>query len=231
MFVRRRRRGQGEEVQELPRVSNPWFPGVSNSYNGPAHQRRSDGFCKMTRNKFIELLKNTQAADFVHDRIIETLPFAFSDGPQFLAWRRVLSGILEVDPSCILVVGSGATGFSLNPKKGFAAFRKTSDIDTAIVSPYHFESAWRQLRRDYVGLNLRHSTAMKAHKSHYVFHGVIDTRHILAEFDFGKQWIRAKTEMAVYPPTDQHPLNFRLYRDFEALRLYHEENVKALQTA
>lgn len=186
----------------------------------------------MTKYEFKRMLKESAPDDFVAARIIEALPHAFCDElDAFRIWRRRLAALLEVDPACLIVVGSGATGFSLNPGKNFQAFGPSSDIDVAVISPYHFENAWRQMRREYVALNVKHYAAIRRHLTHYIFCGVIDTKGILGELRFGRKWIGAKTEMATIAPTDSHKLNYRIYREFEALRSYHVENVRTLQEA
>ena len=65
-----------------------------------------------------------------------------------LAWRRLAARQLQVDPRNVLVVGSAARGFIIKSGKAFAA---ESDIDVAVISAVHFDSAWHYLRTVRVG--------------------------------------------------------------------------------
>ncbi|MCG8669071.1 MAG: hypothetical protein MI867_06625, partial [Pseudomonadales bacterium] len=46
----------------------------------------------------------------------------------------------------ILIAGSGNWGFSLNPKKRFSPFGKSSDVDVVIISEAYFNDVWKELR-------------------------------------------------------------------------------------
>ena len=78
--------------------------------------------------------------DFVSHYIFEPVPFAFSsDLSSWIGWKTTLARLLEVDPQDIVLIGTAAIGYSLNPHKHYKAFDDTSDIDCSVISPYHFE--------------------------------------------------------------------------------------------
>lgn len=73
--------------------------------------------------------------------ILERLPFTFESKLSYLVWRDRLADGLQVDPRDIVVVGSAATGRSLNARKRFQVFHARSDLDVAVISPHHFDVA------------------------------------------------------------------------------------------
>ena len=88
-------------------------------------------------------------SEFVDARLLEAVPSVFDgDHEGYLAWRRLAARQLQVDPRNVLVVGSAARGFSIKSGKAFAA---ESDIDVAVISAVHFDSAWHYLRTVRVG--------------------------------------------------------------------------------
>ena len=57
--------------------------------------------------------------------LLDRVPMIFSnDIGTFIAWKHALSRLLNVDPSCVLIIGSGAFGISLNPNKNLRAFQR-----------------------------------------------------------------------------------------------------------
>ena len=170
--------------------------------------------------------------DFVAEHILEATPVAFSSRTEYVQWKGHLATLLRVDALDIVLVGSGAVGCSLNPEKNYSKFSLKSDIDVAIVSPELFEEGWRYMRENQAQFTTRDMKyALKQHKTHFIFHGVIDTRDILPALPFGKHWLSARESMLEFPPTDTRTLNFRLYKDSKGLREYHTRNVTNLKAA
>lgn len=172
-------------------------------------------------------------AEFVSHYIFEPIPFAFSsDMEAWVSWKTLLARGLEVDPHDIVLTGSAAIGFSLNPRKNFAAFSTASDIDCGVISPYHFDIAWRhlrQLRPSWLSLPNASRRAIEMHRKNYVFTGTIATDSILPILPFGAVWQSALATMAEQPPTEGRDVKLRIYKDYDALRQYQALNITNLQ--
>lgn len=171
--------------------------------------------------------------DFVSHFIFECVPYAFSgDMSSWIEWKTKLAEYLQVDPRDIVITGSGAIGYSLNPNKSFRPFDASSDIDTGVISPYHFELAWRylrQLRPSWLSLPARSKKAIEIHRKSYVFSGTIATDIILGLLPFGSAWQAALDNMGKIAPTVGREVKLRIYKDFDALRNYQAYNIEQLR--
>lgn len=175
-----------------------------------------------------------EPSDFVSHYIFEPIPHAFSsDFETWVSWKTALARALEVDPYDIVITGSGAVGFSLNPHKGFSAFGNSSDIDCGVISPYHFDVAWRYLRKlrpSWLGLPNSAKRAIEMHRKNYLFAGTIATDSILSILPFGAVWQAALTKMADREPTVGREIRLRIYKDYDALRQYQAMNISRLRS-
>jgi hypothetical protein len=171
--------------------------------------------------------------DFVSHYLFEPVPFAFGgDLVAWIKWKTALARGLGIDPYDIVLTGSAAIGYSLNPKKGYKAFDHASDIDCGVISQYHFEVAWRylrQLRPAWLSLPPESKRALVAHQKRYVFAGTIATDSILALLPFGSEWQAALDVMARHPPTIGRDVKLRIYRDYESLRHYQASGIERLR--
>ena len=79
-------------------------------------------------------------------------------------------------------------------------------------------------------LNLRMKNAWDAHVDKYIYWGTLATDHLLGVMPFGEQWLEAKSHMSAHEllPTP-HPINLRIYTDYDALREYHVHGARKLQ--
>lgn len=164
-------------------------------------------------------------SEFVESRLFEAIPFIF-DGSRgnWLGWRREAGQLLNVDPRNLLVVGSAAHGYSIKNGRDFSS---RSDVDLAVISGGHFDEAWRFLRTAKLG-TLKCTASQRDHvKSSaptYVYRGCIATDYILPILPFGASWQRAAGRLGLQLPGGVREVNFRLYRDIEALRSYQEHS-------
>ncbi len=79
--------------------------------------------------------------------IIERVPYLFdNDLVNYINWKENLSKLIEVDSKSIVLTGSAAIGFSLNPYKNLKSFDEKSDVDISIISSFYFDLSWRALR-------------------------------------------------------------------------------------
>lgn len=173
--------------------------------------------------------------EFVSHFIFEAIPFAFQgDLAAWIVWKTMLAESLEVDPYDIVLTGSAAIGFSLNPNKRFKRFDDKSDFDCGVVSQYHFEVAWRYLRQQrpaWLSLPNANKRAIEMHRKNYVFSGTIATDSMLGLLPFGQEWQIALDKMSSLGPALNRDVKLRIYRDFDALRQYQARNIEQLRVS
>lgn len=168
--------------------------------------------------------------------LMDRLPFKFDSKREFLQWRDALAEGFGVDGRDVVLVGSAATGRSLSTrrKRGnrHGVFGRGSDLDIAVVSPHHFDVAWRWFRRTnplfLTGLDEVGRERFEAHKSHYVYEGIIAADYFLSYLPFGDEWSRAMQQTQVLLPTDLRGrlMKTRIYRDFASLREHQAEAIR-----
>ncbi|WP_143202432.1 hypothetical protein [Amycolatopsis sp. CB00013] len=167
--------------------------------------------------------------DWIDEHYLRADPYAFSDS-DFRPILRLLASRLEVDPNGIFCIGSGAVGLSLDPGKiadgKLKRFDHESDIDLAIVSEVHFETAWRDLRRaaqpTFQPLDREFADNLKWQKKRF-FDGAILANVLLPFLSFGPHWISVSTELSekVAIALDREvAVNFWIYRDYWSVRNY-----------
>ena len=156
--------------------------------------------------------------------VLERIPFIFNnDLESYINWKERLSTLIGVDSKAIVLIGSSSIGYSLNPTKIFSAFHDQSDIDVAIISGHYFDVAWHYLRNigiKYHRLSAKEKFAIDDHRQRLIYFGTIATDKIVQLLPFGKEWVNAMNEMMKIPPTIERLINFRIYKDFEALKSY-----------
>ena len=97
--------------------------------------------------QFKATLEKQSPEAFVEHALFDRVPHIFDgDRAQYVSWKRALAKELDVDAACLTIVGTAALGWSLNPAKNLKAFDAESDVDVAVISPYHLMTAWRYLR-------------------------------------------------------------------------------------
>ncbi|NLS02341.1 hypothetical protein HGP14_03015 [Rhizobium sp. P32RR-XVIII] len=171
--------------------------------------------------------------EFVSHFLFEPTPFVFANNfEQWISWKSELAAGIDVDPRDIVLTGSAAIGFSLNPYKRFKAYDAKSDIDCGVVSPHHFDVAWRQLRKmrpQWLSLPRASREAINIHRENYIFAGTIATERILPILPFGRRWKAALEKMSTRDPTLNRDVKLRIYKDYDALRQYHAHNISKLR--
>ncbi|MFX1708820.1 hypothetical protein PV783_32945 [Chitinophaga sp. CC14] len=165
--------------------------------------------------------------------IIERIPFVFNnDLSAYIDWKERLSTLIQVDSKAFVFTGSSSVGFSLNPFKDLRPFDDQSDIDVAIISGIHFDIAWHFLRNigpKYHRLKPKEKGAIDDHKGRLIFHGTIATDKIVQLLPFGIDWVNAMSVMSKIAPTIDRTINFRIYKDFEALKAYQKNGVNKIR--
>lgn len=69
--------------------------------------------------------------------------------------------------------------------------------------------------------------AWDEHVTRYIYWGTIATDKLLGVLPFGLAWLRATSAIAQLEPTKGRDVNLRIYADYEALRAYQTQSVKA----
>ncbi|WP_150129720.1 hypothetical protein [Bosea sp. RAC05] len=174
------------------------------------------------------------AYDFVSHYIFEPVPFVFHGNmSHWINWKTILSGLIDVDPYDIVLVGSASVGFSLNPSKNYKKFDEHSDVDVGIISAHYFDLAWRFLRQrrpSWLSLPVEIKRAIRQHQNNYVFSGTIATNSMLGVLPFGSAWQGALDHMKNIDPTRGRDIKMRIYRDYDSLRQYQSYGVEQLKT-
>ncbi len=180
-----------------------------------------------------DALLKENTGGFVSKYILEPIPFIFAnDISAWVEWKHTLASALDVDPRDIVLTGSAAVGWSLNPNKAFSQFHIGSDIDCAIISNYHFDVAWRYLRQQRVSwltLSPADREAIRIHQKNFVFSGTIAANWILALLPFAQKWQAGLDYMSTIAPTLNRDVKLRIYKDFDALRYYQISNIERIR--
>ncbi len=179
-------------------------------------------------------VKTESSEQVVAEHVLERIPHIFNgDWNLYRGWRAKLASLLKVDPCNISLTGSACVGVSFSPHKNFSEFGDSSDIDVAVISPFHFDLAWRTLRafRLVNAIDQRERRSITQHQTNYIYWGCIATDRILRLMPFCKEWTIAASQMQGVSPTEGREINFRMYRDYESLRQYQLLGVEKLQTS
>ena len=178
-----------------------------------------------------ELLGADPVPEWLDEHFLRQDPFAFRR-TGFRRVVRLVSTQLDVDANGVYCIGSGAVGLSLSPRKivddNLKPFDDESDIDLAVISDFHFETAWRDLRQatqsilpvSQIAETVRENIAWQRKK---LFDGAILAHKLLPELSFGGQWLPAMTRVseAVVTMLDREvDINMWIYRDYWSLRNY-----------
>jgi hypothetical protein len=179
--------------------------------------------------------QDARPSQLVSRIILERLPFAFDTKEQYFNWRDMLAEGLEVDSRDIIVVGSAATGRSLNSRTRFGVFNKRSDLDIAVISQVYFDRAWQWFRQAdpvLLGFQVEQRKLFDRHREAYVFDGMIAANSFLSYLPFGSAWNRELQKSERYLPTllQGRVLSVRIYRDSEALRRAQLKSLISYQT-
>ncbi|MDP1571313.1 MAG: hypothetical protein Q8L86_15065 [Vicinamibacterales bacterium] len=164
----------------------------------------------------------------------ESTPYVF--GPhrtEYLRWKSHIAGELGVSWLDVVLVGSAAVGCSLSPHKRFKPFSSDSDIDIAVMSPHHFDIAWRWMRRlgaDRYRLPQPTQEWVKEHEKRLVYWGSIATDQLLQYLPFGPEWVVKLSKLMAAAPADGRMINVRLYRDHSSLESYLLNSVRRLRS-
>lgn len=163
-------------------------------------------------------------------------PWIFPTDSEYAGWQRLISDVLGESAVEMRIVGSAATGFSLNPLKAGRPFRSlgaadaSSDIDFALISSALFEGGWNEVLR--VDREVGHGRSEHAQRMRRnVYNGFLSENWVPPR-TISAQWLlRIKTAVGSVRPFRGYPLAFRAYRRIDDLHAYHVHSLKQLHDA
>ncbi|WP_237233245.1 hypothetical protein [Rothia nasisuis] len=184
---------------------------------------------RIGREKFEEDLAsvNHDPEYFLSSLMLDGVPRTWSENLlDFTKWRHLVAKSIEVNPLCVLVVGSARLGYSLNPDKNFKIFDKESDIDIAIISSEYFERCWKEIR------NLIKNEDIPKHEigniRRLLVNECIPLDLILPSLSFGQKWKshEDKIIMDLGENFYGNEIKYRIYRNHDALLDYQRLSIK-----
>lgn len=145
--------------------------------------------------------------------------------------KEILNKNIGVAFHNVLMVGSGKIGYSLAPNKDFKKFDEgddDSDLDIAIISSKLFEFIWEKIKIEY---SIRYTRQYNQIASS-IFRGFINERNFIGIDDVRAIWNKKidnankeiQKKLSIY-----HQVNYRIYRSWEDLELYHINGIRKLK--
>ena len=189
----------------------------------------------MTENEFRKQLRDLAAHDFYQEAIFNNQAYVFrrdhdeaTASRMYDRFRERLANYFGVSRHNICLIGSGKTGYSLNPGKKLKLYDATSDIDVVIVSPRQFDHLWNvYIRLFYIGTDIRSSEIRKDIFRQFVsFKQLPQESEELVELEKSLGPLRRELEKTFYISSE---INFRIYHNWEAVELYHLHGIEKLK--
>lgn len=173
----------------------------------------------------------------------DLLPFVFEPNPGAWAlFRNEVAVGLGVNPSEVIIVGSGRLGLSLTPGNNLRAFRDRSDIDVAIISATAFDRLWLGLLSAAYprGRALTKVGGWLQDRKNEVYTGWLSPSDVLLDatifgpravpvLDIRRQWFNVFKKASRLPPRRHADISYRLYRSWEHAEFYALDGLAALR--
>lgn len=145
--------------------------------------------------------------------------------------KEILNKNIGIAFHNVLMVGSGKTGCSFAPGKNFKKFDEgddNSDIDIAIISSKFFNELWEKIRFE---SSVKYSAQYKQITSS-IFRGFINEHNFRDIDEVRPTWTKqiddvnkeVQKNLSIY-----HSINYRIYRSWEDLEIYHINGLKKLK--
>ncbi len=187
------------------------------------------------RNRLKRYLRSRSTEEIV-DRLVSDVPWFFRRDPDaYEDWRQALAQDMPYSPSDVHIVGSAATGFSLNPEKPGRLFKEAShprgpsDFDVAVVCSSLFVQAWELIvAYDRLG-KLGFSIDIRALTRRGVYWGHINPRTIPLGTTPSRLFRAISAIGSRHPRTKGHPVRIRIYRQRGDLRGYQVNSLNGLR--
>ena len=194
--------------------------------------------------EFERLLSTEPLPDLVDKYIFEGTPYVFRDSPEDL---KVLQDHLATRIGCdsenVHVVGSGRTGFALNPDNYPRRFTSGSDIDVVVISEELFDRYWHTFlawnyprryrlsrpekrwafkRQDDLWWGWFRPTAIR-------FDGLLFPEALVPLRDLSANWFDAFQSLSTYRQFARFDFQSRLYRTKDHARMYHQDGLRKIR--
>lgn len=198
----------------------------------------------LSAGEFKELLLTRSLEELTQTHVFGGLPYYFRAKPgDYDLMRDLLAKGLGLSAERFTVVGSGKTGFSLDPKNPFIPCHPKSDIDVVIVDAEMFDKFWFSLLAWGYPLQGRMSTHDKdwwfAHKNAlclgYEYPGLrIPRSPALPQLvqpirDLYGLWKTAFLSLGRYNPFLGVTIDGRLYRTWNHAMAYHVDGLRRIR--
>ena len=198
----------------------------------------------MTAAEFRRLLSNQSDAQMLEPCLrTDLLPFVFEPKPS--SWdifRNEVALGLGVNPTEVIIVGSGRLGLSLTPGNNLRSFRDRSDIDVAIISAAAFDRLWFGLLSAAYprGRTITKVGGWLQARKNEVYTGWLSPSDVLLDarffgpravpvLDIRRQWFNVFKKASRLPPRRHADITYRLYRSWEHAEFYALDGLAALR--
>jgi hypothetical protein len=171
------------------------------------------------------MVRDSSHREIVEQYILQGVPFAFRNAPSdFALLQSELAAGLKLEEADITVIGSGRTGFSLDPEKFGAPYGPHSDLDVAVVNGALFDKCWLKLcalTRPSLNYDARTREIISEHRQSNLFYGFLKMSHLASVLSpEGYDWNRAFKGLSRQPRLAGLDIKGRLYRTWDHLRLH-----------
>ena len=188
-----------------------------------------------TKDEFSKLLDSRHHGTIVEEFLIAGLPYAFKDSPtDYDALRSAIGSALALAVDTMTAIGSGRIGYSLSPEKYGVPFSTESDLDVAVVSAELFDTAWFELLRlgrKYFSLEKQVQSWIAAHRENHIFWGFMIPDRLPGAVKLSPNWFRTFKGLARNPTLAGRPVNGRLYRTWEHVKIQQLNSLRKVQQA
>jgi len=197
----------------------------------------------LTIDEFKILLRSSSLEEITQRHIFDGEAFCFRANPKdYQLMRNLLAKSIRLSAEACTIVGSGKTGFSLDPKNPFIPFSTARDIDVVVVDSGLFDAFWSYLiswsyplgryvpPNDYRWLSTHKDDVFWG----YVYPGLRIPRspalpQLMAPIRaFYSLWQSAFQGLGRYQAFSGLRIEGRLYRTWDHARAYHVEGLRLI---
>lgn len=200
---------------------------------------------EITVDEFRDIIVERPFEEIVQDYIFEGIPYALRDQPEnFGILQQHLYDQLELTAiNNITVIGSGKTGFSLNPDSFPRQFSDDSDLDILIVDAALFDRIWAIIlrwhyprfyleiknHRIWISDRKREIYLGRLMPDKIYFPGIVFPDELTQLRDISTSWFNAFQSLSAHDFLIRRRVTGRLYRTWDHAMMYHVENLRLIK--